>query len=76
MILIAKKSLSLKVIKQAESRPRSRWYNFIEWFNWIILESEFYDYRYPVKGCYVWRPYGMKIRRLAESYLRKLLEET
>ncbi len=42
----------------------------------MILESELYDYRYPVKGCYVWRPYGMKLRRLVESYIRKLLEDS
>ena len=67
---------SLKLVRQSQERPRSKWYKFIEWFNWIIMEAEIYDYRYPVKGCCVWRPYGMKIRRLAENYLRKLLEET
>ncbi len=40
------------------------------------METEVYDYRYPVKGAYVWRPYGVKIRRLVESYIRFVHDET
>ncbi len=40
------------------------------------METEVYDFRYPVKGAYVWRPYGMRIRRLVESYVRLVHDET
>ncbi|BDR91942.1 proline--tRNA ligase [Vulcanisaeta souniana JCM 11219] len=40
------------------------------------METEVYDFRYPVKGAYVWRPYGVKIRRLVESYIRFVHDET
>ncbi|GAB6943867.1 proline--tRNA ligase [Vulcanisaeta sp. JCM 14467] len=66
----------LQLIKPGEKRPREKWRNFTEWFNWVIMETGVYDYRYPVKGAYVWRPYGMKIRRLVESYVRLVHDET
>ncbi len=72
MIFIAK----LQLIKLGEKRPREKWRNFTDWFNWVIMETEVYDYRYPVKGAYVWRPYGVKIRRLVESYVRFVHDET
>ena len=76
MGIIAKVPASLRLVRQAQERPREKWRKFIEWFNNVIMEAELYDYRYPVKGCYVWRPYGMKLRRNVEAYIRKLLEET
>ncbi len=44
----------LQLIKSGEKRSRERWRNFTDWFNWVIMETEVYDYRYPVKGAYVW----------------------
>ncbi len=41
----------------------------------MIAEAELYDIRYPVKGCYIWMPYGMKLRRNVEAIIRRLLEE-
>lgn len=49
--------------------------NLIEWFHWLLREAELYDVRYPVKGAYVWRPYGMKLRRNVENLIRKLHDE-
>nr|WP_229709717.1 proline--tRNA ligase [Vulcanisaeta souniana] len=63
-------------MKSGERRPREKWRNFTDWFNWVIMETEVYDFRYPVKGAYVWRPYGVKIRRLVESYIRFVHDET
>ncbi len=70
------KIINFKIVREGTERPRQKWYKFIEWFNWIIQESEFCDFRYPVKGTIIWRPYGLKVRRFVENYLRKLLEET
>ncbi len=50
--------------------------NLIEWFHWLLREAELYDVRYPVKGAYVWRPYGMKLRRNVENLIRQLHDET
>jgi prolyl-tRNA synthetase len=62
-----------------EARPHSRdklSVNLIEWFHWLLREAEIYDVRYPVKGAYVWRPYGMKLRRNVESIIRRLHDDT
>lgn len=48
--------------------------NFSEWFHEILASAEVYDYRYPVKGCGVWMPYGFKIRKNIIDILRRLLD--
>ncbi|MFQ5975285.1 MAG: proline--tRNA ligase [Candidatus Hydrothermarchaeales archaeon] len=50
--------------------------NFSEWFNEIIVDAEIMDVRYPVKGLYVWFPYGFKIRDHVLGLLRRYLDET
>ncbi|MEZ0319619.1 MAG: proline--tRNA ligase [Pyrobaculum sp.] len=62
-----------------EARPHGREKlrgNLMEWFHWLLREAELYDVRYPVKGAYVWRPYGMKLRRQVEALIRKLHDES
>ncbi len=49
--------------------------SFGEWFSRVIREAEIMDPRYPVKGLCVWLPYGMKLRNLVISIIRRLLEE-
>ncbi|MHC1635683.1 MAG: proline--tRNA ligase [Candidatus Methanospirareceae archaeon] len=49
--------------------------NFSEWYNEILSSAEIMDVRYPVKGVYVWYPYGYKIRKLVFSILRSLMDE-
>lgn len=54
----------------------SKYENFSEWFDWIIIEAEIYDYgRYPVKGMGIWLPYGFKIRYYVIELIRKLLDD-
>jgi len=56
---------------------REKWgNNFSEWFRSVLNGAELYDYRYPIKGCGVWRPYGFKLRRNVLKIIRKLLDET
>ncbi len=50
--------------------------NFSEWLSDIISEAEILDYRYPLKGCGVWQPYGFKIRNNTLKIIRDLLDET
>lgn len=56
---------------------REKWEkNFSEWFRSVLDGAELYDYRYPIKGCGVWRPYGFKLRRNVLKIIRRLLDET
>ncbi len=45
---------------------------FGEWFRQVLIDAEILDYRYPIKGCGIWLPYGYKIRRLVTQLLRDL----
>ncbi|MDY0387723.1 MAG: proline--tRNA ligase [Methanolobus sp.] len=49
--------------------------NFSEWYNDILLKGEIMDVRYPVKGLYVWFPFGFNIRRNVYDIIRKLLDK-
>lgn len=56
---------------------RERWKdNFSEWFNDMVQTAEVMETRYPVKGLYVWMPYGLKLRNSVFSILRGLLEKS
>ncbi|MEM2876327.1 MAG: proline--tRNA ligase [Candidatus Bathyarchaeia archaeon] len=56
---------------------RVRWSSrFSEWFRDVLLRAEVMDYRYPIKGCGVWLPYGFKLRRNVFDILRNLLDST
>ncbi|WP_148208670.1 proline--tRNA ligase [Archaeoglobus profundus] len=48
--------------------------NFSEWYHEVIQQAEIMDIRYPVKGLYVWLPFGFKIRQLVYAKLRELLD--
>ncbi len=48
---------------------------FTEWFNDAISEGEIMDIQYPVKGLYVWKPYGLKLRNNTMDIIRNLLED-
>ena len=49
--------------------------NFSEWYGEMLKRAEILDIRYPVKGVYVWYPYGYKIRNLVYGILRTLLDK-
>jgi len=49
--------------------------NFSRWYSEILKHAEILDTRYPVKGVYVWYPYGYKIRNLVYGFLRSLLDK-
>jgi prolyl-tRNA synthetase len=48
--------------------------DFSGWFNDILWRAEIMDVRYPVKGLYVWYPYGFGIRKFVYNKLRDLLD--
>ena len=47
--------------------------DFSGWYNDILWRAEIMDVRYPVKGLYVWYPYGFAIRTFVYDRLRELL---
>jgi len=49
---------------------------FGEWFRQVLIDAEILDYRYPIKGCGVWLPYGHKMRKLVTQLLRDLHDTT
>jgi len=48
--------------------------DFSAWYNDILWRAEIMDVRYPVKGLYVWYPYGFAIRKFVYQRLRDLLD--
>jgi len=50
--------------------------NFSEWFNGVLRSADIMDTRYPVKGLYVWLPYGLRLRNHVLSLIKQLLEQT
>jgi prolyl-tRNA synthetase len=48
--------------------------DFSAWYNDILWRAEIMDVRYPVKGLYVWYPYGFAIRKYVYQRLRDLLD--
>ncbi|MHC1571137.1 MAG: proline--tRNA ligase, partial [Methermicoccaceae archaeon] len=47
---------------------------FSEWYNELLWRTEIMDVRYPVKGLYVWQPFGFSIRKWVLSILKGLLD--
>ncbi|MBE8539893.1 proline--tRNA ligase [Geoglobus acetivorans] len=48
--------------------------NFSEWYHEIIQHAQIMDIRYPVKGLYVWFPFGFKLRKLVYGKLREIMD--
>jgi len=48
--------------------------DFSAWYNDLLWRAEIMDVRYPVKGLYVWYPYGFAIRKFVYNRLRDLLD--
>ncbi len=49
--------------------------DFSEWYNELLLAGEIMDVRYPVKGLYVWFPFGFEVRKRTYSLIRELLDK-
>ncbi|TGC10741.1 proline--tRNA ligase [Methanolobus halotolerans] len=49
--------------------------SFSEWYNDILHKGEIMDVRYPVKGLYVWYPFGFNLRRNVYDLIRELLDK-
>lgn len=57
------------------SVKREQWSErFGEWFRQVLRDASVMDYRYPIKGCGAWLPYGFKLRKKVLQILRDLLD--
>ena len=50
--------------------------DFSEWYNDLVEKANLSDKRYPIKGMNVWTPYGWKIMRNIDQFIRKELDST
>ena len=50
--------------------------HFGKWFRHVLMDAGIMDYRYPVKGMAVWKPYGFKIRQSLLKVIRGLLDNS
>jgi prolyl-tRNA synthetase len=57
-----------------ESGPLPHKSDFSEWYTEILWRAGIIDNRYPVKGLYVWYPYGFGLRKQVYGILRELLD--
>jgi prolyl-tRNA synthetase len=48
--------------------------NFSEWYNELLMMAQIMDVRYPIKGVYVWFPFGFQVRKKVYNLLRALLD--
>ncbi len=48
--------------------------DFSEWYHEVIQQAQIMDIRYPVKGLYVWFPFGFKLRNLVYGKLRDIMD--
>ncbi|WP_048148462.1 proline--tRNA ligase [Palaeococcus ferrophilus] len=56
---------------------RERWQReFSEWYNELIETAGIQDKRYPIKGMNIWLPYGLRIMRNIEAFIRNEMERT
>jgi prolyl-tRNA synthetase len=59
------------------TRQRQRWKEkFGDWFREILTTAKIIDYRYPIKGCGVWLPYGFQLRKYILEVIRHYLDTT
>jgi prolyl-tRNA synthetase len=49
--------------------------NFIEWYNTLLQLADIADRRYPVKGTFVWLPYGFKIMKRLTNIWDEIFEK-
>ena len=50
--------------------------NYNEWYLDIVEKANLSDKRYPIKGMNVWSPYGWKIMRFIDEYIRDVFDAT
>jgi len=49
--------------------------NFLEWYYAVLRLAEIADRRYPVKGTFIWLPYGLKIMKNLIGEWDKIFQE-
>lgn len=57
-----------------EELPEKR--NLIEWYNTLLRLAEIADRRYPLKGTFVWLPYGLELMLKIKNYWDRIFKES
>jgi prolyl-tRNA synthetase len=60
------------VEEESKSLPPKE--NFSEWYNELLMIAQIMDVRYPIKGVYVWYPFGFSVRKKIYNLLRSLMD--
>ncbi len=60
--------------KAFELTPKEE--NFSQWFDETLFKAEILDERYPVKGMYVWLPYGYEVMERIMDIMEELMRKT
>lgn len=50
--------------------------SFSRWFDEVLFKAEILDERYPVKGMYVWLPFGYELMENVMNIMERLMRET
>ncbi len=50
--------------------------NFSRWFDEVLFKAEILDERYPVKGMYVWLPFGYELMENVMNVMERLMRQT
>jgi len=50
--------------------------DFSEWYNEVVELANLTDKRYPIKGMNVWTPYGWRLMRLIDTFIREECDAT
>ncbi|AGI47162.1 prolyl-tRNA synthetase [Thermoplasmatales archaeon BRNA1] len=50
--------------------------DFGEWYNETVEKAQLCDKRYPIKGMNVWTPYGWRIMKDIDAFIRQAMEDT
>lgn len=59
------------------TQQREKWKErFGDWFREVLTSAKIIDYRYPIKGCGVWLPYGFQLRKQILNVIRHNLDIT
>ena len=59
---------------EEESGPLPQKTDFSGWYSEILWRAGIVDNRYPVKGLYVWYPFGFSLRKQIYGILRELMD--
>lgn len=68
--------MNKNIVEEQENKKINHKSNFSLWFSDILEKAKIMDIRYPVKGLYVWYPFGFNIRKRVYSIIQELMDNS